>query len=171
MSGRRRTLAAMLMLVAVGSIASSAATSHTSGVTADVSPESGAPACVSSHLVGARGSGTRTPVACDLKCSYVDFRLVCVCKLQLTVACSVRCTVKCSRNRTYYTVGYAHTSGDNNRQKGLRRCLKVAEGNARASAFISYPKCRVTACRPLTGFAKPKIARSVSFTMPGAYRL
>ena len=83
----------------------------------------------------------------------------------------MRCTVKCSQKRTYYTVGYAHTSGDNNRQKGLRKCLKVAERNARTSAWLSYPKCRVTECRPLTGFAKPKFARSVYFAMPGAYRL
>jgi hypothetical protein len=169
MSGCRRTLLATLVLITVGAFATSVATAATPDVPADVAPKGGVPACVSARVIAVPGPGTRTAMACHPQCWYLDGRLVCMCKEQLTVACSVRCTVKCSRNRTYYTVGYAHTAGDD-RLRGLRKCLKTAEGNARVSAFISYRKCRVTECRPVTGLAKPKVARAIYFGIAGAAR-
>jgi hypothetical protein len=74
----------MLTLLAVGMTASPVATTQVAGALADVAPQRGVPACVSSHLLAARDSATRTQVACHPQCSYVDFQLVCTCKLQLT---------------------------------------------------------------------------------------
>jgi hypothetical protein len=166
MSGRRRTLLAILTLLTVGLLTSSASAARTAGGPPDVSQKRGVPSCVSSHLLAARHAGTRSRIACQPQCWYLDGQLVCGCKLRLTINCSVLCTIKCSRNRTRYTVGYAHTVADD-RLKGLRKCLKTAERNARVGAFISYRSCRVTECRPLTGLAKPAVARAVYFTMPG----
>jgi hypothetical protein len=117
---------------------------------------------MSSRLVAETQSGARTPAGCEPQCVFINGRLVCSCKAKLTISCAVRCTVECSGNRTRSTTGFARTTGDD-RAKGLRRCLRIAEGNARGLARVSYPKCKVTRCRPVLGLAKPEIARRVYF--------
>jgi hypothetical protein len=162
-----RVLLVAITLFAGAPIAGSQATSGASGAAGpravdDVRTLGGTPSCMSSRLVAQTQSGARTLAGCEPQCVFISGRLVCTCKLKLTISCAVRCTVECSGNRTRSTTGFARTTGDD-RARGLRKCLRVAEENARALAWVSYPKCKVTRCRPVLGLAKPEIARRIYF--------
>jgi hypothetical protein len=167
MSVAGRVLLITIVLFAGAPIAASQATGGPPGAAeprADdgVTTTRGTPSCVSSRLVADMRSGVRTPAGCEPQCAFINGRLVCTCKAKLTITCAVRCTVQCPGNRTRSTTGFAKTTGDD-QARGLRRCLHVAEGNARALARVSYPKCKVTRCRPVLGVAKPGIARRIYF--------
>jgi hypothetical protein len=56
----------------------------------------GSPACVSARLMAATAPAAREQAACQLQCFVLDGRVVCRCKLRLTISCVVRCTVQCS---------------------------------------------------------------------------
>jgi len=166
----RRVLYCVVLTLISAIVMTSTATARPAGEIAPVLSSQGTESCVSARLLASGDSGTRVQLACDPACFYLGGRLVCQCRKQLTVSCQVRCTVKCPGNRTYSTVGFAQTVGSYPLKNVLRRCLKTAERNARALAFVSRPKCKVTTCQPTTGLPKLEVARRIYFSLPGRTR-